>query len=63
MLTNDGLPSKGLPDLLKYKNGEKAKVSLDLLCHPKPDWPESDFIAINGQGVLIGANNWNSIET
>lgn len=63
MLTNDGLPYKGLTDLLRYKNGEKTKVSLDLLYHPKPDWPESDFVGRNDQSVLIGANNLNSIET
>ena len=38
-------------------------VSLDLLYHPKPDWPESDFVGRNDQSVLIGANNLNSIET
>jgi hypothetical protein len=63
VLTNSQMTGTGIVDLLAITNDTRASITIDLLNHPHPNWPEAEFVATEGQTVLIGANNFNAIET
>lgn len=62
VLTDSSMSGEGIVDLLSFPNKCDASVTIDLLHHPPPNWPESEFVPKAGQFVIIGANNKNSAE-
>jgi hypothetical protein len=60
VFTDSTFSGEGIVDLLGYLNGEIVKVPIDMLHHPPPNWPESDFAV--KQSMIIGANNFKAIE-